>query len=174
MLGCECYHMRIDTHNAQKSMRTLYDLYVVRHDTNTTTLHWSLAALCCQADREETTGCKREKSYTMPSCIQWTLFSYIGIFQVIPCFIPANISPFVSSMNQEDLMMTFTITALVLSPLWRLELPNNALLIGFDIDVSGVPVSCIVEDNNIKRYMTYNNIGEGSMVQLTGNTYKHM
>lgn len=72
-------------------------------------------------------------------------------------------------MDQVDLMMTFTITALVLSPLWRLELPNNTLLIGFDIDVSGVPVSCIVEDDNIKRYMAYNNIGEGSMVQLTGN-----
>lgn len=71
--------------------------------------------------------------------------------------------------QQDNAMITFMATAIVLSPLRRLQLPNN-LLIGFDTDISGIPVTCIVEEENIMRYMIHNNIMEGSVVRLIGNS----
>lgn len=75
-------------------------------------------------------------------------------------------------MDQDNATMTFMATAFILSPLRRLQLPNN-LLIGFDTDISGIPVTCIVEDENIMRYMIRNNIVEGSVVRLIGNLKIH-
>lgn len=75
-------------------------------------------------------------------------------------------------MDQDNATMTFMATASILSPLRRLQLPNN-LLIGFDTEISGIPVTCIAEDENIMRYMIDNNIVEGSVVRLIGNLKIH-
>lgn len=60
----------------------------------------------------------------------------------------------------------WTTTTFILSPLIQ-QLDTKQ--IHFDAEVSGLPTTCIVEDEDIREYMNHNNISQGAMVRLEGN-----